>query len=216
MPTTIDRRIPPLLTLCAALAMVAVTGWQGYEFWQTNTGHSFVATAEEVNRPSSTPESGTPDVDLTQLALFGEAPSTQSTPVSATKNLPKTNLRLILRGALAANGDFPGSALIEHPDGDTEVYMVGDSLPGNALLRTVLSNRVILERNGKLENLYFPETGGRSGMALASDSQPQSAPPSEQSPAAGPAIDASSGEQARKEEIRRRLEQMRQRVQGNN
>lgn len=216
MPTTIDRRIPPLLALCAALAMVAVTGWQGYEFWQTNTGHSFAATAEEVNRPSSTPESGTPDVDLTQLALFGEAPSTQNTPVSATKNLPKTNLRLILRGALAANGGFPGSALIEHPDGDTEVYMVGDSLPGNALLRTVLSNRVILERNGKLENLYFPETGGRSGMALANDSQPQPAPPSEQSPAAGPAIDASSGEQARKEEIRRRLEQMRQRVQGNN
>ncbi|MGM0952369.1 MAG: type II secretion system protein N [Pseudomonadota bacterium] len=215
MPTTIDRRIPPLLALCAALAMVAVTGWQGYEFWQTNTERP-PATAEEVAGPSSTSESAIPDVELAQLALFGKPPSTKSTPVPETENLPETNLRLTLRGALAADGDFPGSALIEHPDGETEVYMVGDSLPGDALLRTVLSSRVILERNGKLENLYFPEAEDRSGVELASDSQSQTAPPSEQSPAARPAVEASPDGQARQEEIRRRLEQTRQRLQDNN
>jgi len=216
MPTTIDRRIPPLLAFCAALAMVAVTGWQGYEFWQTNTERSLADTAEKVSGLSSPSESAVPDVELAQLALFGKAPSTQSAPVPETENLPETNLRLTLRGALAADGEFPGSALIEHPDGETEVYMVGDSLPGDALLRTVLSNRVILERNGKLENLYFPETGDRSGVELASDSQLQPAPPSEQSPAAGAAIDAYSEGQARQEEIRRRLEQIRQRLQDSN
>lgn len=94
--------------------------------------------------------------------------------------------------------------------------MVGDSLPGDALLRTVLSNRVILERNGKLENLYFPETEDRRGVELATDSQLQTVPPSEQNPAAGPAIEASPDGQARQEEIRRRLEQTRQRLQDNN
>ena len=202
MPTTIDRRIPPLLALCAALAMVGVTGWQGYEFWQTNTDHPVVAgAAKEISGPSSPSESTISDVELAQLALFGRAPSAQSTPVPETENLPKTNLRLILRGALAADGEFPGSALIEHPDGATEVYMVGDSLPGDARLRTVLSNRVILERNGKLENLYFPETENRNGVELISNSQSQPVSPERQ---------------AQKEEIRRRLEQTRQRLQENN
>jgi general secretion pathway protein C len=121
--------------------------------------------------------------------------------VPETENLPKTNLRLILRGALAADGEFPGSALIEHPDGETEVYMVGDSLPGDARLRTVLSNRVILERNGTLESLYFPETENRNGVELISNSQSQPVSPERQ---------------AQKEEIRRRLEQTRQRLQENN
>ncbi|MDR9423722.1 MAG: type II secretion system protein N [Marinobacter sp.] len=201
MPTTIDRRIPPLLALCAALAMVGVTGWQGYEFWHANTDRPVADTAKEISGPSSPSESTISDVELTQLALFGQAPSTQSAPVPETENLPKTNLRLILRGALAADGEFPGSALIEHPDGETEVYMVGDSLPGDARLRTVLSNRVILERNGKLENLYFPETENRNGLELISNRQSQPASPERQ---------------AQKEEIRRRLEQTRQRLQENN
>lgn len=36
----LDRRIPLLLALAAALAMVALTGWQGYRFWQSETSQA--------------------------------------------------------------------------------------------------------------------------------------------------------------------------------
>jgi general secretion pathway protein C len=140
-----------------------------------------------------------------------------------TENLPETNLRLSLRGVLAADGEFPGSALIEDDKGKTEAYLVGNELPGNAKLRTVFPNRVIIERAGKLENLYFPELDDRSGVSLASSNaesldqeiqQRQTPQPAQRASSSGTATPA--GEQQRREEIRQRLEQLRQRLQNSN
>lgn len=213
MPT-IDQRIPRVLTFVTALAMLAITGWQGYQFWQTEAGRTLPTTATTVRETQ--PESSVPDVKVADLALFGTAVSTQSMSEPDTENLPETDLRLVLRGALAADDDFPGSALIEDSNGETDVYVAGDSLPGNALLRTVLPNRVILERDGKLENLYFPETDDRQAISLASEIPAESAASSEQSPADRQNTDTSADEQARREEIRSRLQQLRQRLQDNN
>ncbi len=231
MPT-IDRRIPLLLALGMALAMLAITGWQSYELWQTETDRALPAMATEATSEAQT-ASSVPDVELAELALFGTASSTPgtsepSTSERGTQNLPETNLRLVLRGVMAADGESPGSALIEDPDGETNSYMVGDSLPGDALLRTVLPNRVILERDGKLENLYFPEADDWEGASLVRDEQADSPAPSEQSPASSPdtapdtapntdqATDSSSDDQDRREEIRSRLEQLRQQLQDDN
>ncbi|AHI29960.1 type II secretion system protein N [Marinobacter similis] len=51
-----------------------------------------------------------PEVDLTTLALFGTASPEGSAGPVETENLPETNLRLFLRGVMAADGEFPGSA----------------------------------------------------------------------------------------------------------
>ena len=95
---------------------------------------------------------------------------------------------------------------------------MGDELPGNAKLRSVHPNRVIIERSGKLENLYFPESEDRSGMSFTADQQEPSTPATQQaatpSPSRAPAS-ATSDEQ-RREEIRRRLEQLRERLRNNN
>lgn len=219
MPT-IDPKISLLLATGTALAMLVVTGWQGYQFWQAEAGRlsptTMTQTIEQA-RPETTP----PDITLAELALFGSAAATDNTSPTATntENLPETNLRLTLRGALAADGEFPGSALIEDSSGETDAYLVGDSLPGNAVIRTVLPNRVIIERDGKLENLYFPETENRQGIDLASDQQTAPATPAPQttsSPASSPDAGSASDEQARRAEIRQRLQQLRQRLQDNN
>jgi general secretion pathway protein C len=215
MPT-VDQRIPPLLAMATALAMLAVTGWQSYEFWQTESGPSpLVESVSTVPEPQS--RLTIPDVSLAELPLFGDAQAIQSQTASNTRNLPETNLSLVLRGAMAAGGDYPASALIEGPEGDTEVYQVGDRLPGNALLRTVLPNRIIIERGGKLENLYFPETEATEGLSLTRESQPEPetvAPPEPQQDEA--ASNPSPGDQNRRDEIRRRLEERRQELQENN
>lgn len=209
------QRLPLLLTVIVGAAMVGVTAWQIVSFYEgqeqrakTFKGEKLVRQARLASQP--------PEVDLTALTLFGTATSDGETGPVDTENLPETNLRLFLRGVMAADGEFPGSALIEDQKGNTEAYPVGDELPGNAKLRSVHPNRVVIERGGKLENLFFPEEKNQSGLSVAASNQPepqQSAPvvqPSPSNQTSSPAAD-----EQRREEIRRRLEQLRERLRNN-
>lgn len=212
-----NERLPLILAFVAGSAMVALTAWQGYRFWQMESQKGNYDTVQPLVSDASAGREP-PSVNLSSLDLFGAA-SGESAPAELdTENLPETNLRLFLRGVLAADGEFPGSALIEDDESKTEAYLVGDELPGNAILRSVHPNRVIIERSGKLENLYFPESEDRSGMSLTADQQEESAAEAQQavssSPSTAPAS-ATSDEQ-RREEIRRRLEQLRERLRNNN
>ncbi|MGF2734736.1 type II secretion system protein N [Marinobacter sp. DUT-1] len=196
--------------------MLAVTSWQGYRFWQTESQPTLSAAGQAAQQslPSTR---DVPAVDLANVTLFG-SPNADSAPAELdTENLPETNLRLFLRGVLAASGEFPGSALIEDDKSKTEVYLVGDELPGNATLRSVFPNRVIIERSGKLENLYFPEEADRSGMSFTTDDQAQQADTAASgSTGTTTSPTTPSADQQRREEIRRRLEQLRERLRNNN
>ncbi|WP_296934972.1 type II secretion system protein N [uncultured Marinobacter sp.] len=212
-----NERLPLILALVAGAAMVALTAWQGYRFWQMESQQG---TFDSVQPLVSDPAAGRepPSVNLSSLDLFGAASGTSAPAEIDTENLPETNLRLFLRGVLAADGEFPGSALIEDDKSKTEAYLVGDELPGNAKLRSVHPNRVIIERSGKLENLYFPESEDRSGMSFTADQQDEPAAEARQAASPSPSrapTSATSGEQ-RREEIRRRLEQLRERLRNNN
>nr|WP_292016628.1 type II secretion system protein N [Marinobacter sp. HL-58] len=199
--------------------MITVTAWQGYRFWQNEND---TATSPSINVQTKTDIPQEPEVNLASLDLFGKAGEAKNQVEPDTENLPETNLRLFLRGVLAASGEFPGSALIEDDKSKTEAYLVGDELPGDATLRSVRANRVIIERGGKLENLYFPEDEDRSGVSLASgqessreeeQEQPRVEPVSSGQPSSS---DASGDSEQRREEIRRRLEQLRERLRNNN
>lgn len=210
-----NQRLPLLLTVIAGAAMVGVTAWQVYSLSQAQGQSASSSDARQLVREGQD-LSQAPEVDLTTLALFGTAsPEGNAGPVE-TENLPETNLRLFLRGVMAADGEFPGSALIEDQKGNTEAYPVGDELPGNAKLRSVHANRVVIERGGKLENLFFPEEKNRSGMTVASGNQdePQQSAPEPQIPTSTQAPSPAADEQ-RREEIRRRLEQLRERLRNN-
>jgi general secretion pathway protein C len=195
--------------------MAALTAWQGYRFWQMENQQGNYGT---VQSPVSDPAAGRepPGVNLSSLDLFG-AVSAESAPAEMdTGNLPETNLRLFLRGVLAADGDFPGSALIEDDKGKTEAYLVGDELPGNATLRSVHPNRVIIERSGKLENLYFPESEDRSGISFTTGQREEPAPATRQVTSFSPTKAPATSDEQRRQEIRQRLEQLRERLRNNN
>ena len=152
---------------------------------------------------------------MSNLQLFGNAQSDDTSVQQSTENLPETNLQLTLRGVLAADGDFSGSALIEDDRNNTDAYLVGDTLPGNATLRSVYPARIIIERSGKLENLYFPEIDNRSGFSAVADEtqSPGSAytPPTLTQPALSQPTSAPTTptDEKRRAEIRERLEQLR-------
>ncbi|WP_227664738.1 type II secretion system protein N [Marinobacter litoralis] len=208
-----------MLTIAVALGMIGITAWQGYEFWQSEQQAS-KPVARQAMESSTKPADNIPDVKLASLSMFGSPSATTEAPSANTENLPETNLRLSLRGVLAADGEFPGSALIEDDKGNTEAYLVGKPLPGNATLRTVFPNRVIIERQGKLENLYFPEAEKSTGVFMAGEDTAQSsaAPtPQRQVQSQRQAPDPqSTSQQQRREDIRKRLEQLRQRLRNNN
>ena len=215
----INRKVPLILAVAAGLTMVLVTSWQGYGFWQRESqqpGQNGQPAAKQLAEKASVPS-----VSLASLSFFGTAQTLGAAEPENTEDLPETNLRIFLRGVLAADGDFPGSALIEDDKSKTDVFIVGDELPGNAKLRSVHPNRVILDRAGKLENLYFPEADDRSGMTFSSDADNIRQEPEQQ--AQVPDITnrpvrstpPAANEQERREEIRKRLEQLRERLRTN-
>jgi general secretion pathway protein C len=95
--------------------------------------------------------------NIAKFKLFGETNLNPTTPVVTQKNLPKTKLKLTLTGVLVSPLDKEAGALILGPDQQTQHYKIGDKLPGDATLKQVYSDRVIISRLNNLENLYFVE-----------------------------------------------------------
>lgn len=210
-------RLPLLAVVLVTAAMIGSLSWQAYQVWAGDKLDP-VTEPDDITERAGSEMNPVPDIRLASIDLFGELDPENETKELDTENLPETNLRLFLRGALSADGEYPASALIEDSTGRTEAYVKGDELPGNATLRAIHPQRVILERGGKLENLYFPETDDRAGLSIAAnDSQPaaveqESAP---QAQAGGSTRGGDPSEQ-RREEIRQRLEQLRERLRQNN
>ncbi|BES71295.1 hypothetical protein RE428_23130 [Marinobacter nanhaiticus D15-8W] len=215
----IFTRLPLIAALVLALAMLASLGWQGWQFYQAEQARSSEASQRQVARqPASVRQQS--DIDLPGIDLFGQPGAQVQAAPQSTENLPETNLRLFLRGVMAGDEENAiASALIEGSDSRTEAYAIGDELPGNATLRSVYANRVIIERSGKLENLYFPETSDSSGIDLTGGdnehdvSQPMPAPSNARATRPAPSTSPVSGD--RREEIRRRLEELRERLRQN-
>jgi len=72
-------------------------------------------------------------------------------------NAPKTRLSLELQAVFVAPVEERSTAMIAESRKDSELYHIGDKVPGNVTLAAVYPDRVLLNRSGQLEALYFPE-----------------------------------------------------------
>ena len=81
---------------------------------------------------------------------------------------PKTNLQLELHGVFVAAKEENSTAIISEKRKDSKLYQVGDKLPGNATLAAVYEDRVLLNRQGRLEALYFSDAKGSGAMRTGS------------------------------------------------
>jgi len=96
-----------------------------------------------------------PTVDIaaiTNTHLFGTAPVAAGNGANA----PQTSMPLVLTGVIAANDPRDGLAILGPSSAATKVYAVGDNIPGGARLHAVMSDHVLLERDGRLEALALP------------------------------------------------------------
>jgi general secretion pathway protein C len=95
--------------------------------------------------------------------LFGSA---QVQPQSDAANAPRTSIPLVLTGIIAADNPENGLAIIGENAASAKVFAVGDTIPGGVKLHQVLSDKVILDRNGQYESLMLPrQSGPPLGMA---------------------------------------------------
>ncbi len=108
---------------------------------------------------------------IAALHLFGAAP--REGAAGAPINAPETTLKLVLNGVLAATDVQAARAIIRTPDGTEKPYRVGDLLPGNAILKEIYPDRVLLERNGRYETLPLPRgQGGNLGAPARTGTGP--------------------------------------------
>lgn len=130
---------------------------------------SYVVSGESVNLPllSSQPASLGIDIDqFSSLNPFGQATAeavVEQAPPAIEDEAQETRLQLQLMGVFATEDASRDMAIIAN-GASQALYAVGDALPGgaNVKLSKVLSDRVLLENNGRFELLWLYDEANRA------------------------------------------------------
>ena len=127
------------------------------------------AVAEYRERPMPTLAAShtvTTDADLTLLVRSNPFEGA-STLADVAIDVPETQLNLVLDGLLMSTLDRNSSATIRTPNNQQKRFTIGDEILPGVTLERVLSDRVILNRNGVDETLLL---GRRTaGLSVISD-----------------------------------------------
>ncbi len=105
-------------------------------------------------QPNAPTRSST-DYGLAQLNLFGAAEETVAPTVI---DAPKTSLNLELQGVFNNEEPSLSSAIVAQKGKSGELFNIGDSLPGNAILNAVFEDHILLKRGTRIEKLSFSNT----------------------------------------------------------
>lgn len=155
-PEALQKSLPIL----ASALLAVLIAYALVNFVWLFIGDSKEATNMEVNLPSGAYEQGNSKSDeyasrIQHLHLFGQA---DLSSLQAAAAAPETQLNLKLLGVLAI-GTEGGMAIIGSGNSE-QVYVVGDTVPGNVVLKAVYLNHVLLQSSRGLETLRLPEEDG--------------------------------------------------------
>jgi general secretion pathway protein C len=147
----VNKYLPPAVT--AVLVVTIAYQLAGITWSLVPGAPPTLAPRTTASKPAEQP---TDLSKLTNSHLFGEA-RVEAAPVVEAVDAPDTSLSLSLSGILA--GGPKGQAIIAANRGQEKTYHVGDSVDNadGATLYSVEPDRVLLNRNGKLETLRLPQ-----------------------------------------------------------
>ena len=150
---------------------------------------------------------------ILDAGLFGQAPDDQQVG-AALQPTAKTRLPLTLQGVFVAEPASDSAAIIARKGQAGRLYAIGDELPGNATLRAVQAEQVILLRAGQHETLTFPEAKPfRRVRVPAPQTRAQTRPPPDP-PAPGAAPRAEPPPESAEEWVERYRERLNDDPQG--
>lgn len=171
--SVISRGVEPVrwLLVAAIAYTLATTIWS---FFDSPVAPS-VSLSPNTTQPAA-PKRAPGNVNwILSKHLFGEA---GRAPVAATaSNEPavQTRLPLELQSVFVADEVSESAAIVAQRGKPGKLYSVGETLPGNAKLEEVLTDRIILRRAGSRETLMFPKAKAQF-IASPVEDEPAAAP----------------------------------------
>jgi general secretion pathway protein C len=179
--STANRYLPPGVT---AVLVIAIAYQLATLTWALAPGSAPVAAAAPAPVETGGDAPASDYSVLLNSHLFGEAAEQPAVAVAPVADAPDTTLSLTLRGILSREDDPTGpngQVIIENARSESKNYLVGQGIEGadGATLHSVYADRVLLNRNGRLETLRLPkELTASSGAPMAMPSPlPQAAQP---------------------------------------
>ena len=186
----LQRHATTLVGIALILAMSVSLAWQSADWLRLL--RTPVATS------SNTPETQAPATDNPQISqLFG------SSTLSGDSPAPSTSLRLTLLGSFVHADPKRSSAIIRSEGSAAQRYTIDSEISSGVRLHSVAADRVELLRNGRRESLSFPLNDSSAG-SLQSNTQDVMADPLEQ---------LSAMESADLNQLRERMDALRQQMQ---
>ncbi|QMU60757.1 MAG: type II secretion system protein GspC [Gammaproteobacteria bacterium] len=153
----IEMKLPRWVSIALAILILITLAKVIVGFF--DSGSNKVITTPTATNTNVKPQPRTNhDRKIAQLHLMGKpAPATSTKQV---KDAPETTLNLKLLGVLAGGKDY-GYAIISSGGNKIKHYGLGDDVPGGATLHAVFSDRVILERDIRMETLRLPRANAK-------------------------------------------------------
>ena len=162
-----NRYLPPGIT---TVLVIAIAYQLATLTWTLVPGSTPVA-APEPRPVASDGDAQRPDYSvLLNSHLFGVAAEQSEVVVAPVADAPDTTLSLTLKGILSKEGDLKGSVIIANSRNEEKTYYVDQVIEGadGATLHSVYADRVLLNRNGRLETLRLPkELTASAGSPMA-------------------------------------------------
>lgn len=176
MPSAADTALEKLVSIerpvrwCVECALVIVLALLAARIgWLVISPSDTVATYTQ--RPLPSPMQGGSSslgIAVDRTTLVTSNPFQRGEQEEIVQDVPETNLNLNLDGLrMSTEGGQAGNAIIRTPNGIGENYSVGDEILAGVTLERILSDRVIINRDGASETLML---GGRgAGLSVISD-----------------------------------------------
>jgi general secretion pathway protein C len=152
LPIFVNKLVEPtrILVIVGIAYTLAVTGW-------------YVVSTPPVGEAQVQPQRveglDPRRADVTRIAarnLFGEPGVTQVASPQVF-DAPETRLRLTLEGLFQADDPKRSAAIVAERNQPGELFLVGDRLPGDAVLTEVHRDRIVLRRGAVYETLRFSD-----------------------------------------------------------
>jgi general secretion pathway protein C len=152
LPISVNNLVEParILVIIGIAYTLAVTGWY------------FVSTppaGDAQVQPQRTEALDPRRADVSRIAarnLFGE-PGVTQVVAPQVFDAPETRLRLTLEGLFQADDPKRSAAIVAERSQPGELFLVGDRLPGDAVLAEVHRDRIVLRRGAVFETLRFSD-----------------------------------------------------------
>ena len=153
------RRIATIASIFLVLLMSLSVASTVLFFVRTMNDSSVGPAIHNGTRPGAT---GGEHINISELNLFGNV-----SEGPANVDAPETNLNLELQGVFTAANPKDSTAIVAESGQDGKLYRINDKLPGNAVLKAVFDNHILIQRGGRLEKLMFPNTNSTDGFSNA-------------------------------------------------